>query len=263
LINETPPDFNGNDSAMTQANEDARRSFKYFWRELTWERQRIVPGLDTALVKLPFSDGARTDGRPEYEHMWVDEIDFDSDTISGRLRNAPKWLTSVRNDDFIRLPFAHLSDWLICASGRAYGGHTINLMRSNMGLIERKQHDDAWGLDFGDPSSIRLEITRDDTTKRGLFLEFRDHPMCLNMLEQIQAQLKADPTIVQAVGKDGMTVLHKEALAGNFAVVKLLVDSGADLTARSATQRTASELAYRVGWFDIAEYLDRQIMATK
>ena len=53
---------------MQQAYQAARASFRRFWRELSWERRRIVPGLEMAMVKLPFTDGPRTDGNTEFEH---------------------------------------------------------------------------------------------------------------------------------------------------------------------------------------------------
>lgn len=264
--------FDGDDAAMRHAYEAAQRSFKYFWRELSWERQRIVPGLDMSMVKLPFSDGPRTDGKPEYEHMWIGDVDFDGDMLSGQLLNSPNWLSSVRKGDSVRTPFSRLTDWMMTADGLAYGGLTVNVIRAKMGNAERKQHDDAWGLDFGDPNNIRFEITRGAKPKTG-FLSglfgsrpksanqhggFRDHPMCINMLEKIEAQLKADSAIAGTADKEGWTLLHREALAGNFGVVKLLVGYGADVAARTGSGRTASELARNMGWSEIAEYLDEQ-----
>ena len=87
--------FDDADPAMRQAYEAAQRSFKYFWRELSWEQRRIVPGLDMTMVKLPFTDGPRTDDNPDYEHMWIGELDFDGETIAGQLLNSPNWLTST------------------------------------------------------------------------------------------------------------------------------------------------------------------------
>jgi uncharacterized protein YegJ (DUF2314 family) len=47
--------FDAKDPEMQQAYEAAQASFRYFWRELSWERRRIVPGLDMTMVKLPFT----------------------------------------------------------------------------------------------------------------------------------------------------------------------------------------------------------------
>src|SRR5262245_4785605 len=128
--------FNANDPEMQSAHLEAQSSFRYFWRELSWERRRIVPGLDMTMVKLPFTDGPRTDGNPEYEHMWIGDIDFDGDVLSGTLLNSPNWLSSVRKDNHVSVPFSHLTDWMMTVNGRAYGGFTVNLMRSRMSRRE-------------------------------------------------------------------------------------------------------------------------------
>ena len=41
-------------------------------------------------------------------------------------------------------------------SGEVFGAYTVNLMRSRMGRQERQEHDSAWGLNFGDPTKIRV-----------------------------------------------------------------------------------------------------------
>jgi len=87
---------------------------------------------------------------------------------------------------------------------------------------------------------------------------FRDHPMCVNMLGKIEQYLAADPATVQSVDAAGSTLLHREALAGNFGVVKLLAGHGADPAARTRAGKTASELARGIGWPEIAGYLQEQ-----
>ncbi|HPR63340.1 MAG TPA: DUF2314 domain-containing protein [Thermoanaerobaculia bacterium] len=56
--------FDETDPEMVKANQRARETFKYFWRELSWEKRRIVPGLDMALVKIAFF----ADSVPEGNH---------------------------------------------------------------------------------------------------------------------------------------------------------------------------------------------------
>jgi uncharacterized protein YegJ (DUF2314 family) len=254
--------FDGGDPAVRQAYEAAQRSFKYFWRELSWEHRRIVPGLDMAMVKLPFTDGPRTDGNPEYEHMWIGEVDFDGETISGVLLNSPNWLTSVQEGDSIQAPFSALEDWMMHVDGQAYGGFTVNQMRAGMNGRERKKHDDAWGLDFGDPTVVLVEIDREGKGRRGRSSDahegFRDHPMCVNMLEKFEAHLAGNPSEVHDPDEAGFTLLHREALAGNLGLVTLLVHHGADVAAKTPSGRTAAELARGIGWPEIAEYLDGQ-----
>lgn len=261
--------FDAKDPEMQQAYEAAKASFRYFWRELSWERRRIVPGLDMTMVKLPFTDGPRTDSNPEFEHMWIGDIGFDGDSISGTLLNAPNWLTSVHQGDQVSVPFSHLTDWMMTAEGRAYGGFTVNLMRSRMGRSERDKHDQAWGLDFGDASYVRVEIHREAKAKTGLIAGlfcrgsrpqaapevFSDHPMCVNMVPKIKAQLEADPTIAMNIDDDGWSILHHEALAGNLGVVKLLVAFGADTAARTPTGYTPADLAHKIGWSEIFTFI--------
>lgn len=264
--------FDANDPEMQMAFQAAQRSFRFFWRELSWERRRIVPGLDMSMVKLPFTDGPRTDGRSEFEQMWIGDVEFDGDSISGTLLNSPNWLTSVEEGDSVSMPFGHLTDWMLTADGRAYGGFTVNLMRSRMGVSERQKHDQAWGLEFGAPTDIQVEIQREPKPKpkarlfAGLFgrnsspqdaaASFSDHPMCVNMIPKIEAQLQADRSIANSAGDDGWTLLHHEALAGNFGVVKLLVAFGADAAVRTPQGYSAADLARRIGWTEISDFLN-------
>ncbi len=266
--------FDGEDPQMRQAYENAQLSFKYFWRELSWERQRIIPGLELAAIKMPFTDGPRTDGNPAYEQMWCDDVNFDGETLSGKLLNAPNWLQSVKAGDSVRVPFAHLTDWMMAASGAAYGGFTVNLMRATMSAGERRAHDQAWGLDFGDPNHVRTEINRNAQKKPGLLGrlfgakpaaetpnaagdEFRDHPMCTNMLGKIEEQLSGDPSVATFVDEEGWTLLQRQALAGNLGVVQLLVKYGADPGAKTPAGHNAAALARRIGWGPVADYLER------
>jgi len=262
--------FDAQDAEMQKACQDARTTFRFFWRELAWEARRIVPGLDLAIVKLPFTDGPRTDGNSANEHMWIEGVSFDGDTISGTLLNAPNWLTSVCKGDAVSVPAAHLTDWMFTSQGRAYGGFTVNLMRSQMGRGERAQHDQAWGLDFGDPTDIRVEMSQKPQPKAGWLSRlmgkgaqaslppegFNDHPMCVNMLPKIQAQLQADPSAAKSMMGEGWSLLHHEALAGNLGVVKLLIEYGADPAARTPKGDTAADLARKTGWVEIADFLE-------
>ena len=267
--------FDNDDPEMQQAYQAAQASFRYFWRELSWEKRRIVPGLDMTMVKLPFTDGPRTDGNSEFEQMWIGEIGFDGDSVSGKLLNSPNWLTSVRAGDAVSVPFGNLTDWMMTTDGRAYGGFTVNVMRSRMSRRERDEHDQAWGLDFGDPGDVQVEIKRESKPKGGLIAGlfdrgsrqqvvpdvFRDHPMCVNMLPKIEAHLQADRSIASTIGDDGWTLLHQEALSGNLGVVKLLVSHGAPTSARTPNGYTAAELAQKIGWPNIADYINEHTTA--
>lgn len=265
--------FAGDDPSMIAAYSRAQETFRYFWRELSWERRRIVPAFDMVMIKLPFTDGKREDGNPEYEHMWVSDIDFDGVTLSGILMNSPNWLSSVKEGDHIKVPLSHLEDWMITSDSRAYGAFTVNAMRRQMPPHERKAHDEAWGLDFGDPSLERIELhtSNEKKTKKGIFSGLfgktddqiaeqsdahQDHPMCLNMIGKYDEQLKKDPSIISGLNEAGMNLLHSEALAGNLGVVSLLLKYGADKTAKTQNGMTAAELAQSLGWAEVAQTIN-------
>ena len=115
---------------MQRAFEQARESFKYFWRELYWERRRIAPMLDYAMVKICFLDVIN--GEEVGEHMWVNDVEFDGETIYGTLVNEPDSVQNVKVGDQISAKFTDMSDWLFAIGGRAYGGFSVQAMRSRM-----------------------------------------------------------------------------------------------------------------------------------
>ena len=46
--------FDGEDPDMLEAYQRARSHFRFFWREIIWERHRIVPAFDMACIKAGF-----------------------------------------------------------------------------------------------------------------------------------------------------------------------------------------------------------------
>jgi uncharacterized protein YegJ (DUF2314 family) len=121
------------DPEMQRAIEQARTTFRYFWREMAWEQRRIVPGLDLACVKVPFSDPPEMQHQaddPEVEQMWLSDIDFDGQAITGTLINSPNWLKSIKEGDQSQVPIHGISDWMYAIEGRVYGAYTVNLMRA-------------------------------------------------------------------------------------------------------------------------------------
>ena len=78
--------FDNDDPEMQRAYEQARATFRYFWREIAWEQRRIVPALDLACVKAPFSDPGEVDSEDDeaqVEQMWVSDVRFDGRLITG------------------------------------------------------------------------------------------------------------------------------------------------------------------------------------
>ncbi|MBD3213292.1 MAG: DUF2314 domain-containing protein, partial [Candidatus Lokiarchaeota archaeon] len=147
------------DPEMEHAYQKARETFKFFWRELFWEYRRIVPSFDLALVKLPFSDekiSQNENKNPSVEHMWINNINFDGESIEGILINEPQQIQSVKQGDVIKALFNKISDWMYSMHSQVYGAFTINLLRSRMNKKERESHDDAWGLKFADPYQEKI-----------------------------------------------------------------------------------------------------------
>jgi uncharacterized protein len=259
--------FDNSDPEMQRACEDARATFRYFWREVAWERRRIIPALDLACVKAPFSDGeqgTRTKDTPEVEQMWLSEIDFDGRLVSGVLLNAPNWLKTVKKGDPARIPLGEISDWMYVISGEVFGAYTVNLLRSRMGRQERQEHDSAWGLNFGDPTKIRVapEPNKGGGLLKNWFgkrqVDTGEHPMSEAMASSLKEQLAKDPSLVSAKDDRGWTLLHQEALAGSTPTVKVLLEAGADPNAVTNHGMTPSQLAESLGWEKVVALLVRR-----
>jgi uncharacterized protein YegJ (DUF2314 family) len=252
------------DPEMQRAYESARATFRYFWREIAWERRRIVPALEMACVKAPFSDGhqeTHTPDTPSVEHIWLSEVDFDGLVVSGVLMNSPNWLKTLKEGDPVRIPLGQISDWMYVISGNVFGAYTVNLLRSRMGRRERQEHDSAWGLNFGDPTKIRVapEPGKGGGLLKGWFgkrqADTGEHPMSENMAESLKDQLAKEPSLVSATDDRGWTLLHQEALAGSAATVKVLLAAGADPNAVTNHGMTPLQLAKSLAWDNVVSLL--------
>jgi uncharacterized protein len=262
--------FDNADPAMQQAYEAARTTFRYLWRELAWERRRIVKAIDLAAVKVPFSDADAAN----VEHMWVSELDFDGELIHGTLLSSPNTLTSVQRGDAVQVAIADISDWIFAIAGQAYGAHSVNLMRQRMSERERKAHDDAWSLQFGDPHAVRLvydaRLAERGEGKpgflRGLFAKkapaeqlappsLDEHPMSVVMAEPLRQSLAENPDMLHARDDRGWQMLHHEALAGSTATVQVLLAAGADPQALTAKGMSARALAQSLDWRNVMALL--------
>jgi uncharacterized protein YegJ (DUF2314 family) len=246
--------FAKDDAAMQRAFASARETFRYFWRELAWDRRRIVQGMEFAYVKAAFSDGG------EVEYMWLSEIEFDGQYVSGVLVNAPRHVDARKGDPARVLP-SLISDWMFGWDGQVYGGYTVQAMRSRMGAAERREHDQAWGMNFGDPSTVKVfPRPKDGGVLRQLFAkrdpENDEHPMSAGMAVQLKEQLVLNPSMATEKDARGWTLLHDEALAGNVDTVKVLLAAGADRTAVTGHGMTAAQLAASVGWTKVVALLE-------
>ncbi|MEG4119295.1 DUF2314 domain-containing protein [Microcoleus sp. N9_B4] len=249
--------FKGNDPDINLASKKARESFKYFWRELSWERRRIIPALDISAVKLQFSTGKVTDSAPSVEHIWVGNVNFDGRKVSGDLLNNPRWIDGIGAGDQIVMGFKEMSDWIYSIDGMVYGAYTVNAIRLKMNNDQRRVHDDAWGLEFGDPREIRIVpdsyLNKESRNKDEY--EIGEHPMSENMAAKIDSALSENPTIVNQIDENGWTMLQYEALAGNLTPVKLLLKYGADKMIKNPDGFAAIDLAEVMKWNKITDFL--------
>lgn len=237
---------------MIAAFQQAQATFKFFWRELSWEYRRVIPALNVACVKIAFSQVLPGDEEPTVEHIWVNNISFDGDTIYGTVINTPNQLTNIQNGEAVEVPLAQLSDWLFLLRDKPYGGFTIQAMRAAMNKRERTAHDKAWGIDFGDPDKILLVYEQDEKPEN-----LEEHPMSKNMGDSLVTFLKENPEEVSAADELGYTMLHREAIAGNKTSVETLLQYGAKADATTHHGKTALDFAKQMDWPVIVALLEK------
>ena len=253
------------DASMRAANAVARETFKFLWRELSWEYRRIIPALDLAAVKMPFDNPAPGPGEAAVEQMWVGDITYDGHVVRGTLLNDAQAIPGLHAGAPAERPLSEVSDWLYAQRGRAYGAFTVQVIRAGMSAPERKAHDRAWGFDFGDPADVEVVpapaksgwkiFAKKAPTRSTAEVEREDHPMCINMVPKMAEALEADPSVVNQLDADGWSLLQREALAGNGAMVQGLLAHGAQRGLRNPLGDTALDLATRLGWPHVIELL--------
>jgi uncharacterized protein YegJ (DUF2314 family) len=237
---------------MIKAFTDAQNTFKYLWRELSWEYRRIVPALEVACVKVAFSQQFDDSDEPTVEHMWINDIMFDGEEIKGILVNTPGELTNIENGDEVTIPLNHISDWLFATSGKTYGGFTIQAMRASMTAAGRSEHDEAWGLDFGDYNDILVVYEQKEHPENLI-----DHPMSRNMKEKLAEFITQHPGELTNTDELGYTILHKETIAGNLTSVEVLLSLGADKTTKTHSGKTALDFAKLLNWEQLITLLEK------
>ncbi len=260
----------GESDELKAAVASAQATFKFFWRELSWEARRIVKSLDMAAVKMSFVLDADNPDIPAVENMWVTDIEFDGESISGVLMNEPRWFTSLKASDPVTLPLVALNDWMYVRGGHVYGGFTVDALRSEMSADDREAHDRAWGLDFGKAGSVEVVPAEDGQAPRLLSrhldraqdrqtlaaLERTEHPMALNMRDKVEEELAQHPEVIREPDADGWLLLHREVLAGNYTMVRALLRHGADPLTPNCNGQTSLALASVAGWPRIVDLLE-------
>ena len=268
--------YPGDDEDLVRAYQRAQETFGHYLREMTWEYRRIIPGVQISQIKARFDD-EEIGGDGDPEHMWIADATFDGIEITGTLNNDPNWLKSVKAGDTVTFPLSRLSDWLlVVGQGEVYGGFTIQVMRARMDPNERAAHDQAWGLDFGDPNDIALgfPLKSPEPPKAGGVLKrllgrgkaeeaedtgcdpsLKDHPMAVNMAPDFVKFLAANPGEITSKDEDGMTMLHSMCLGGSAVAVDILLRHGADPNAVTNNGMTPLKLAEILRWDQIVDLL--------
>ena len=206
------------DIEMEKASINARKSFKILWRELSWEIRRVIPAIDLSAVKKAFPTNQNQKSNLSVEHIWVGDIAFDGQLITGQLLNQPNDIENLNQGETVKFHYEEISDWMYLISDKAYEAFTVNVLRSRMTKTELREHDDAWGRDYGDPKKLQIEpMLSFDKFLVIPSIELPEYQMSQNMANKSEEGIKAmgrrinDPLIF------GMTMLQFESLAGNLA----------------------------------------------
>lgn len=262
----------GADPKMIEAYKKAQETFKYFWREQSWEYRRIIPALTVSCVKVAFSQEDPSSENPIVEHMWINEINFDGDYVKGYLINQPNELTNIQVGDYVEVPLNEISDWLFATHQKAkkskglsklfssssdplpkaYGGFTIQKMRSDMSIAERRDHDNAWQMDFGDFNDIDVAYEQKENPENLI-----EHPMSRNMKEDFKKFITENPDEITGQDANGYSLLHAETIAGNLSSVEVILEAGADKNLKTNNGKTALDFAKQLNWEHLIPVLEK------
>ena len=120
-----------------------------------------------------------------------------------------------------------------------------------MNKAELREHDEAWGLNFGDFNNVMVVMGQDENPENLI-----EHPMSINMREKFQKYLANNQTDISQIDEDGYTMLHNEVIGGNKTIVEVLLAAGADPSVRTASGKTALDFAKQSKWNHIISVLE-------
>lgn len=230
------------DPELRNAAASAQSTFKHFWYQVATDFNRIVPALEIACLKAPFFDDI-DDPQSSAEHMWLDDVYFDGAEISGTLINSPQGLSAVKEGDRLTLTLDRIEDWICALDDQAYGGFSVQVLRSRMNSKERREHDRAWGLKFPEPDEVYLPQPNAEFEKEVL-------------VQQLVDQVNDDPDCLTVDYGEGRRLLHMMSLFGRAASVSALLSAGADRNQKCDRGWSPLDYAQAVGWHDVAEVLE-------
>lgn len=136
---------------------------------------------------------------------------------------------------------------------------------------ERKDHDQAWGVEFESPDEVLLTpyiekkpdgmlskiFGKSPSKSLGETIDYPEHPMSINMGEKIRAALSSDSNWINEPDEGGWTMIQRESLAGNNNSVKILLEFGADPDIVNSNGHSSKDLARTMGWNEVLKSLSK------
>ncbi len=183
--------------------------------------------------------------------MWINQIDFDGNTISGHLMNQPNYIKNTQAGEKVERPFETIVDWMFLAQDQVHGGFTIQEYRKQLNDSEQKEYDNAWGINFGNPNKTLLVYDQEMHPENLI-----EHPMCESMLDSFLNFIHTNPAVLHERDEHGNQLLHREVIAGNFLFVQALLEHDIDKLVLNNQSMTALDLACKMGWEHIKKLLE-------
>src|SRR5947209_17922601 len=110
---------------MNAAIKRAQQTFPEFVKELELESRRIIPALDAAVVKAFFFD---PDTPERGEHMFVDDIRVEGQTIHGVVSGTPNSVTSVSEGQTVSFPASGARNGSTATKVPGRGGPSLDVI---------------------------------------------------------------------------------------------------------------------------------------
>ncbi len=129
--------FEGEDKEMLMAINSAQSNFPIFLKAMEEESKRIVPAFEDALVKYAFP---ATKHEVKVEHMFLSEIRFNGNFLSGILVSDPMYTDAVKVGQTIEIEPSRVSDWLYVINGVGTGGYTFKIIYSRFSEQEKEYY---------------------------------------------------------------------------------------------------------------------------
>ena len=132
------------DTELRDAAMDARASLDGFVERLPELR---ATGAFTS-VKFPLIENDIT------EHVWMSDVAFDGETLTGYLASEPLHHAGWSFGDRVSVPVDHVLDWAVIDDGTLYGGFSIYVLRRRSSPEDRQTHDEHRGFALGDQAVV-------------------------------------------------------------------------------------------------------------